>query len=246
MIEYIKKTYSGSAEEFHARITGALEREEKTFVVTANPETYMVARSDPDFHLVLTDPGTVIVPDGIGALKAMNSLGMETHGRVTGVELSEHLLKEASRLKKSVYLFGAKPEVNDRLAEIVAEKYPDAVIAGRCDGYVSDRDAVFAKIAALRPDVVLVALGIPTQEIIIHKHLGMFDKGVFVGVGGSFDVLSGMKKRAPKLFVKLNLEWLYRIVCEPKRLKRFYQSNVKFFSVLKKEKKALEKASKRA
>ena len=79
-----------------------------------------------------------------------------------------------------------------------------------------------------KPDIILVAWGIPAQEKLIYKHLDKFDKGIFVGVGGSFDVISGHKKRAPKIFIKLNLEWLYRIIKEPKRLKRFYDSNVKF------------------
>ena len=76
--------------------------------------------------------------------------------------------------------------------------------------------------------MVLVALGIPQQELLIYNNLNNFNKGIFIGVGGSFDVLSGTKKRAPKLFIKLKLEWLYRIVCEPKRLKRFFRYNVKF------------------
>ena len=82
----------------------------------------------------------------------------------------------------------------------------------------------------------MVALGIPNQEKLIYKHLSKFKSGIFIGVGGSFDVISGSKKRAPKLFIKLNLEWLYRIVTEPKRLKRFYNNNIKFMLKVKKEK----------
>ena len=97
-----------------------------------------------------------------------------------------------------------------------------------------DKDSVFDEIANIQPDVVLVALGIPAQEMLIAKHYNRFKKGVFIGVGGSFDVLSGMKKRAPKIFIKLNLEWLYRILKEPNRFGRFYRSNVKFISEIKK------------
>ena len=80
----------------------------------------------------------------------------------------------------------------------------------------------------VKPDIILVALGIPNQEKLIYKNLSKFDKGIFVGVGGSFDVISGCKKRAPKIFVRLKLEWLYRITVEPSRLNRFYQSNIKY------------------
>ena len=108
------------------------------------------------------------------------------------------------------------------------------MIVGTSNGYVADKDKVFDEIVKLEPDIVLVALGIPLQEMLIYKHLNRFKKGIFVGVGGSFDVMSGMKKRAPKIFIKLNLEWLYRIMKEPKRLKRFYDSNVKFLFRIKK------------
>ena len=97
---------------------------------------------------------------------------------------------------------------------------------------------MFDEIADEQQDIVLVAIGIPQQEILIYKNYERFEKGIFIGVGGSFDVLSGMKKRAPEFFVKCNLEWLYRIVKEPKRMKRFFVSNIKFIiEVLKLAKK---------
>ncbi len=79
-----------------------------------------------------------------------------------------------------------------------------------------------------------MALGVPAQDLLIHRHLDEFPKGVFMGVGGSFDVLSGSKKRAPALFVKTNTEWLYRIAKEPQRLGRFWNNNVKFLREVKK------------
>ena len=91
-------------------------------------------------------------------------------------------------------------------------------------------------IKTTKPDIVLIALGIPLQEKLINKHINDFKKGIFIGVGGSFDVLSGSKKRAPKLFIKLNLEWLYRILREPKRISRFLKYNIKFIFKIIKEK----------
>ena len=105
---------------------------------------------------------------------------------------------------------------------------------------VSYHDIVFKEIIKLKPDVVMVALGIPNQEKLIYKHLKEFKKGIFIGVGGSFDVISGSKKRAPKLFVKLNIEWLYRICKEPSRLKRFWNNNVKFIFKIQKMKKKVK------
>ena len=87
---------------------------------------------------------------------------------------------------------------------------------------------IMQEIISLSPDLILIALGVPNQELLINKYIEKAKKGVFIGVGGTFDVLSGCKKRAPKLFIKLNLEWLYRIICEPTRLKRFIQNNIVF------------------
>ena len=90
------------------------------------------------------------------------------------------------------------------------------------------------EVIKLKPDICMVALGIPLQEKIIYKYFDKFKKGIFIGVGGSFDVLSGFKKRAPKIFIKLNLEWLYRIIKEPKRINRFINNNIKFMFKIKK------------
>ena len=113
------------------------------------------------------------------------------------------------------------------MAEVVKEKYPKIKLLKAQDGYVKDRDKVRKDIIKQKPDLCLVALGIPHQEKFINSLMDSVDKGIYMGVGGTFDVLSGTKKRAPKLFIKLNLEWLYRIMCEPSRLKRFYDSNIK-------------------
>ena len=115
--------------------------------------------------------------------------------------------------------------------------YENLEIVGFCDGYCEDKDLVFEEIKSLGPDIVLVALGMPNQEKLIYNHIKDAQKGIFVGVGGSFDVLSGAKQRAPEFFIKHNLEWLYRIAKEPKRIKRFYNNNVRFLFEVRKLKK---------
>lgn len=235
MLAYLKKIYGGSRNDFFDLARTALVNEQKMFVITANPETFMTAQKNEPFHTVVMSGDALIVPDGIGVVKAMRQVNLPVTERIPGVELSRYLLEEAARLHKSVCFFGAKQEVLDALVAKCREKYPTLCITGAFHGYFKDRDAVFDQIAKQEPDLVLVALGIPEQEILISRRLGDFHKGIFIGVGGTFDVLSGMKKRAPKIFIKLNLEWLYRIIKEPKRLKRFFESNVKFFSVVRKE-----------
>ena len=124
-------------------------------------------------------------------------------------------------------------EVIDKLKKVLHDKYSNINLVKIENGYIKNKDNFFDEISKLEPDICLVALGIPNQEKIIYKHLNKFKKGIFVGVGGSLDVISGSKKRAPKIFQKLNIEWLYRIVREPKRLKRFYDNNIKFILKIK-------------
>lgn len=234
MRKLFDKLYKKSAQSFYEILSDNLKNNKKTFVITANPETFMISEKNEDVRKMLLDKETVMVPDGIGVLKAGKKIGYNIEERITGIDIANELLKFGNEQKKSIYLFGSKQEVIDSMKIVIKEQYPNLKLVGTSNGYVTDKDKVFDEIVKLEPDIVLVALGIPLQEMLIYKHLNRFKKGIFVGVGGSFDVMSGMKKRAPKIFIKLNLEWLYRIMKEPKRFKRFYDSNVKFLFRIKK------------
>lgn len=236
MKKLFEKMYKKEEKEFNKIIHNNLVKNKKMFIVTANPETMMKSETDTELNKLLNDKDTILVPDGIGVVKASKTLGYDIKERITGIDIANTLLDYGNELKKTIYLFGSKQEVIDSMKEVLKEKYPNLKLVGSSNGYVQDKDKVFEEMSKLKPDIVLVALGIPVQEKLIYKHLSLFDKGIFVGVGGSFDVISGHKKRAPKLFIKLNLEWLYRIICEPKRLKRFYDSNIKFMFKVKKMK----------
>ena len=210
-----------------------LKKENKKFIITANPETIMLAEKDEESKEMLDNKDNLKVPDGIAVVKACKKIGMDVKERITGCDLSVDLLEFANKHKKSLYLFGSKPEVIEKMAEVVKEKYPKIKLLKAQDGYVKDREKVRKDIIKQKPDLCLVALGIPHQEKFINSIMSKVDKGIYMGVGGTFDVLSGTKKRAPKLFIKLNLEWLYRLLCEPTRIKRFYESNVKFLFKIK-------------
>lgn len=236
MRKLFDKLYKKSAQSFYEILSDNLKNNKKTFVVTANPETFMISEKNEDVRKMLLDKETVMVPDGIGVLKAGKKIGYNIEERITGIDIANELLKFGNEQKKSIYLFGSKQEVIDSMKIVIKEQYPNLKLVGTSNGYVTDKDKVFDEIVKLEPDIVLVALGIPLQEMLIYKHLNRFKKGIFVGIGGSFDVMSGMKKRVPKIFIKLNLEWLYRIMKEPKRFKRFYNSNVKFILEIRKYK----------
>ena len=236
MKELFDKLYNKSEESFYEILEKNLSQNKKTFIVTANPETFMMSEKDEEMRKLLLDNDTFLVPDGIGIVKAARMINYDVKERITGIDIANELLKLGNKQKKSIYLFGAKQEVIDSMEKVLKESYPNLNLVGMSNGYEKDKDKIFEKIVKTKPDIVLVALGIPLQEKLIYKHLDKFDKGIFAGVGGSFDVISGHKKRAPKIFIKLNLEWLYRILKEPKRLKRFYDSNVKFIFKVRRQK----------
>lgn len=230
---YFEKLYKKTFNEFAYELKKWISLEQKKFIITANPETLMIGLERPDFNEVLTSEEIVILPDGIGVVKAANALGYQVSERIAGIEVVETLLNELNEQAKKIYLFGAHRDVIKQLVCKLESKYPNINIVGYQDGYVEEKDEIFEQIVRCQPDAVLVALGIPQQELLIYKHYAKFKKGIFIGVGGTFDVISGTKKRAPKLFIKLNLEWLYRIVKEPKRFRRFYKSNIKFILKVK-------------
>ncbi len=234
MIRFFNKLYKDSRSAFMSVVKDKLACGERMFIVTANPEAFMSAEKDSEVEALLLDDATTVVADGIGIVKGAKKIGIDIAERIPGVDIAQKLFEYGNELKKTAFFLGAKQEVIDALCKVIEQDYPGLKVVGAVNGYVDDKDAVFEQIKAQKPDIVLVALGIPAQEKLIYKHLKDFDSGIFVGVGGSFDVLSGTKARAPKFFIDHNLEWLYRIAKEPSRIKRFYNNNIKFLLKLKK------------
>ena len=148
--------------------------------------------------------------------------GVRSPGRFPGIDLAKALCAEAARAEFGVYFLGAKPGVAGEAARRLAEEIPGLKIAGTRDGYFEDAAApeIVGAIRTSKARLVLVALGMPRQEIFIHRHRADFPPGLAVGVGGSFDVWAGLVKRAPEPFQRLGLEWLYRVMREPWRLPR--------------------------
>lgn len=226
--KYFDRIFKNGKEKFYEELEKNIIDEKKNFIITANPETIMTSEKDEILKEAFLNPETTVIPDGVGITKGAKILEYDIKETVLGVNVAIKLLELADKYEKSIFLFGAKSEVLDKLKNVIKEKYPKAKIVGAIDGYVEDKQKVFNEMREIKPDIVLVALGIPAQEKLIYNNLKDFDKGIFVGVGGSFDVISGSKKRAPKIFIKTHLEWLYRITTEPKRIKRFIKSNVKY------------------
>ncbi|MEQ2527533.1 WecB/TagA/CpsF family glycosyltransferase [Bacillaceae bacterium CLA-AA-H227] len=204
-------------------ISSRINKQQKAFIVTANPEIVMYANRHKDYSEIISS-ADYIVPDGIGVVIASKILQEPLDGRVTGYDLMMSLLKLANENCWSVYLLGGQPEVNLEASLKVKENYPRIELVGSHHGYFDFEDNKIAEeIKRLKPDLVFVALGFPRQEKWIGKYFKSFEKGVFIGVGGSIDVLSGRIKRAPLMWQKTNLEWLYRLIKQPSRWKRMLE-----------------------
>ncbi len=236
MHDILNKVYSDSSDSYYIKLSKYLDTNTKKFIITANPETIMIAKDNKEFKKVLKSD-VEIIPDGIGIIYAAKILKIKLKERITGYDTMVNLFKLANQKKKSIYLFGSEEEVVQKSVDKIKKEYPKIVIKGFSNGYIKDKDKVFKEIIKKEPDICLVALGIPQQELLINKYFDKAKKGIFIGVGGSFDVYSETKKRAPKLFIKLNLEWLYRLLKEPGRIKRFYNNNIKFIAYVFKNRK---------
>ena len=228
MKDILEKIYNEEENIFYSILEDLLTTNKKKFIITVNPEIIIKSYKNIEIKEMLLNDNNILVPEGISIIKKAKQYNINIKERITGVDISSIAVEICNKNKKSIYLFGSKKEVLDKLLIHINQKYPNNNIVGFSDGYVEDKDKIMQEIISLSPDLILIALGVPNQELLINKYIEKAKKGVFIGVGGTFDVLSGCKKRAPKLFIKLNLEWLYRIICEPTRLKRFIQNNIVF------------------
>ena len=213
-VPFLKIDQEGFVQLLQKRI----EQKEKTFVITANPEIVMQANENADLKKYI-EKATYVSADGIGVVKAAKLLGSELPGRVTGYDTTVALFE--AKIPYKVYLLGAQQETLDKAIENIQATYPHIEIVGSHNGFFDwTKDDIAKEAAAAKPDLMLLALGVPRQEKWIYENIDLFEHGVFMGVGGTFDVLAGTVKRAPMIWQKLNLEWLYRIVGQPTRWKR--------------------------
>jgi N-acetylglucosaminyldiphosphoundecaprenol N-acetyl-beta-D-mannosaminyltransferase len=221
--------------EIAARLGSSL----KTFIVTANPEIITYAQSNPSYENVLKS-ANYIIPDGVGIIMASKILNTPLTERLAGFDLMERLLNLSNKKTYSVYFLGTKPHIIEKTVENIQKKFPFIKVAGYHHGYFKDEHKIINEIKEKEPDLIFVGLGFPKQEKWIVKHFHEFNKGLFIGVGGCLNVWAGVDKRAPKIWRDLNLEWLYRVIKQPSRLKRIVAIpifltrviNIKYKSVL--------------
>ncbi len=188
-------------------------------VVTPNPIMVMNAQDNDLLFSALTY-ADLSLADGIGIISAAKRMGIPLPERVTGIDTAYSVLQKLAEVGGSVYLLGAKPGVAELAAEKLIDKFPSLNIVGTHHGYFDKDEEIISDIKQKSPDLLIVCLGSPRQEIWAHENKKKLSGvGVIMCLGGALDVWSGNIKRAPSLFIKLHLEWLWRMICEPKRMK---------------------------
>lgn len=193
--------------------------EKKThLVVTPNAEIIMMAQHDKHLAEIISN-ADLVVPDGAGVVWAAHYNGDIMPERVAGYDLVQNLLAKASTQKYRIYMLGGAPGIAQQAKSMAEKRYPGLQIVGIRNGFFtkSDESEIISNIKSSCPDILLVALGVPRQEKWLSEHIKQIGAPVAIGVGGTFDVMAGIVKRAPLWMQKAKLEWLYRLVSEPKR-----------------------------
>ncbi|MBR1414167.1 MAG: WecB/TagA/CpsF family glycosyltransferase [Bacilli bacterium] len=231
MKDYIKDipVDNKSYEDILLEIKDAIKNNQKYTIFSINPKKIMHSMQDEKLKKGLIN-ASAHIPDGMLVVKKCKYINK----RVTGVDLMNKICENCHDINGKIFFYGAKKEVVEKLNVVLKEKYPNITISGYIDGY-SDSDKVINAINKSKANILFVAMGSPKQELWVIDNIDNLNVNVIMGVGGSFDVLSGTKKRAPKFFTKLNLEWLYRMVCEPKRMKEL-PLYLKFLFTVKRDK----------
>ncbi len=188
-------------------------------VVTPNAEIVQQAKKDSEFSAIIQN-AHMVIPDGMGVVYASKILGRPLKGRVPGCDFAAGLMERTAQNGKKLFLLGAKPGVAREAADKLTAQYPGLTVCGVHDGYFKEDGPVAEEIRLAGADVVFVCLGAPKQEKWIVANGAATGASLLIGLGGSLDVFAGRVERAPEAWQKIGMEWLYRALKEPARLKR--------------------------
>ena len=204
------------------KIAHYIEEKNPVQVVTANAEIVYRAFREQNLKKIVNH-SAIVTADGIGVVYASRIKKNPVPEKVAGVELAESLVAASGTNNWKIYFFGGAPGVADKAKKNLLHKYPDAQIIGTRSGYYTPEEEadIVSEIKERKPDILFVALGFPKQEQWITDNMSKLDVPVSIGVGGSLDIFSGNKKRAPKIVQRLGIEFFYRLLQEPKRFARY-------------------------
>ncbi len=221
-------------QEAVAKTKAMLQDGGQHFICTPNPEIVMEAQKDEELMGILKE-ADMVVPDGIGVVWASKYSETRLTERVAGYDLGQNLMNELAGTGETFYFFGGAPGVASAAARKMMREYAGLKVVGVHNGYFDEKEEkkIIQDIKKLSPSILLVGLGAPKQEKWIYDNLRLTGAKVAIGVGGSFDVMAGNVKRAPKIFQKLGLEWFYRLITQPTRWKRMMRLPKFALTVLK-------------
>ncbi len=202
-------------------LKGYLKGDKNNIVVTPNPEMIVLAKDDAEFRNILNS-ASICTADGIGVVYASRLTKTKIKERVCGFDMTLEMIKSYKETNASFYILGAGKGVALNAVSNLKEEYKGINILGSHDGYFdSDEERIIIEeIQNLKPDILIIGLGMKKQEMFAHKYKDVLPCKIMFCVGGTIDVLSGEVKRAPQIFIKLNLEWLYRLLKNPTRFAR--------------------------
>lgn len=214
-------------DEAMEKVKELVKSEGMSVMFTPNSEIVQSCIENNELYKVINS-ADLVIPDGIGVVYAAKILGTPLKQKVPGCEVAEKLMEYAAQSGDGVFLFGGgkKNEERDAVSDIAAaklrEKYPDINIVGTRDGYFTDDDVdgIVDEINNSGAKILFVCLGAPKQEKWIYDNRDKLKVNFAAGLGGTLDVFAGVAKRAPKFFLKTNLEWFYRLLCMPTRIGR--------------------------
>ncbi|AWK51134.1 glycosyltransferase [Clostridium beijerinckii] len=199
-----------------------IEDLDKVNIISGNPEVLFNGLNNPMLKENFNDKSSIIIPDGVGTVLATKLLKKPVKEKIAGIDVVREVLIKANLEAKSIYLLGAKEEILKKCVENIKLEFPDLKVSGFHNGFfdLNNCDDIIEDIKMCEPWAIFVAMGSPRQEIFIRKIINISNIHIFMGVGGVFDIFAGELKRAPKWMISLGLEWLYRVMKEPFRIKR--------------------------
>ena len=211
-------------DEAVALAENALKTDRQTVIYTPNAEIAQLAAEQEDFRKILCR-ADILLPDGAGIVLASEILKRPLKEKVAGVDFGERILSLAEKNGYSVFFLGGKPGTAELAAQRKTAQYPNLSVVGTRDGYYKkegiENDAVLREINKSGAQILFVCLGAPLQEKWINENKNRLSHAkLIMGLGGTLDVFAGTVRRAPKIFIRMRLEWLYRLLKEPKRLGR--------------------------
>jgi len=241
------KINTNTKEEILKEVENSFGINKKFYITTPNPEIILKSLKNKKYKDILNN-SYISIPDGIGVIMASKFLYKENYlkERISGSDFVYDLLEICENKNKKVFLLGGNTEEElNKVKENLLNKFKSLIISGKNIGYSektlildknynltdveNKQNGLIEQINYSKADIILVAFGAPKQELWIYENINKLNNiKIAIGVGGTFDFISGYKKRAPKIFIKLNLEWLFRLIQEPKRIKRIFNAVIVF------------------